>query len=64
MLEVQLVNAEVLVPQEYYNMFMLMIQRGVFKQKNATVSLDFDKNGTLAAIRRNDFLFSVRELQK
>lgn len=46
--------------QQYYLPFMLMVEKGVFDQKNATVSLDFDKNGVLRSIRRADFLYTER----
>lgn len=44
--------------QQYYDPFTLLIDRHVFEQRNATVSLDFDHLGILQTIRRNDFLFS------
>lgn len=58
MLEVKLINAEALVPQKYYEAFMLMIERGVFNQKNGAITLHFDQNGVLQTIQRADFLFS------
>lgn len=47
--------------QKHYDVFMLLMEKKVFEQKNATVSLDFDKFGALKAIRRNDFLFTTKE---
>jgi len=47
--------------QKFYQPFMLMIEKGVFDQKNATISLDFDKFGVLRSIRRSDFLFTNRK---
>lgn len=49
-----------LIFQQYYEPFVLLIEKKVFEQKNATVSLDFDKLGVLRAIRRQDFLYSSR----
>jgi len=46
--------------QQYYKEFTLLLESGVFGQKNATVSLDFDKDGVLKSIRRNDFLYTTR----
>ncbi len=50
-----------LVFQEYYQPFVLMIEKEVFKQKNATILLDFDRFGVLRTIRRQDFLYTSRE---
>lgn len=47
--------------QEHYDIFTLLLEKGVFTNKNATILLDFDKFGELKSIRRNDFLFSTRE---
>jgi len=49
-----------LIFQQYYEPFVLLIEKKVFEQKNATISLDFDKFGVLRAIRRQDFLYSSR----
>lgn len=49
-----------LVFQQYYEPIALLIDKKVFEQKNATISLDFDKFGVLRSIRRQDFLFSSR----
>lgn len=46
--------------QEHYDLFSLLLERGVFNQRNCTVSLDFDKDKTLQSIRRADFLYSRR----
>lgn len=53
--------AKWLLFQQHYEPFSIMAERQVFEQKNATVSLDFDRYGKLQAIRRNDFLYSVKE---
>jgi len=52
--------AKFLLFQQYYEPFVLLIEKKVFEQKNATISLDFDKFGVLRAIRRQDFLYSSR----
>jgi len=44
--------------QEYYSTFALLVDKGVFGQKNASISLNFDSHGTLQTIQRNDFLYS------
>lgn len=44
--------------QKYYLDFMLLIDKGVFDQKNAAVTLHFDKDGILQTIQRADFLYS------
>lgn len=44
--------------QKYYAEFMLMVERGVFDQKNSAISLHFDQNGILQTIQRADFLYS------
>lgn len=60
MLEINLVNAEVLVPQKYYEMFMVMLNNKVFEQKNAAITLHFDQIGVLQTIQRADFLYSKK----
>lgn len=44
--------------QKYYSEFVLLVERGVFDQKNCAVSLHFDSEGTLQTIQRADFLYS------
>lgn len=44
--------------QKYYSEFMLLVEKGVFDQKNAAISLHFDQNGILQTIQRADFLYS------
>lgn len=46
--------------QEHYETFCLLLDRGVFQQKNAAISLHFDQNGTLQTIQRADFLYSKK----
>lgn len=45
---------------EYYDMFSLLVSKNVFNQKSASVSLNFDHNGVLQTIHRNDILYSSR----
>lgn len=44
--------------QEHYATFKLLVERGVFDQKNAAVTLHFDNAGTLQVIQRADSLYS------
>lgn len=46
--------------QKHHKLFKLLVERGVFDQKNANIMLNFDANGTLASIERHDFLYSSR----
>lgn len=43
---------------EHHDLFLLLLKRGVFDQKNASVVLNFDHQGILQNIQRQDFLFS------
>lgn len=45
---------------EYYDVFSLLVAKQVFEQKSASVSLNFDHNGILQTIHRNDILYSAR----
>lgn len=44
--------------QQYYEPFSILLNYKVFEQKNATVLIDFDHEGILKSIRRNDFMYS------
>jgi len=44
--------------QKHYELFSLLLVKGVFEQKNAAISLHFDQNGVLQTIQRADFLYS------
>lgn len=46
--------------QEHYGVFDLLIKNGVFVQKSASVTLNFDHNGILQTIERKDQLYSAR----
>lgn len=52
--------AKYLIFKENYNVICLLIEKGVFKQKSAAVTLNFDSNGSLQTIERRDFLFNRR----
>jgi len=43
--------------QKHYELFMLLLEKGVFQQKNAAVTLHFDPDGTLRTIQRADVLY-------
>jgi len=45
--------------QEYYHLFSLLLDRKVFEQRGAAITLHFDTKGTLRTIARNDFLYSA-----
>lgn len=42
----------------YYDTFALLAEKGVLDQKNAAITLNFDKNGILQTVQREDFLYS------
>jgi len=50
--------------QKHYDLFTLLLEKDVFKQKNAAITLNFDNTGSLQAIERRDFLYSVRHDKK
>jgi len=50
--------------QKYYTEFMLLIDRGVFDQKNGAITMHFDHNGILQTIQRADFLYSRKHDDK
>ncbi len=43
--------------QKHFDTFNLMVERQVFDQKGATITLNFDKFGILRNIGRADFLY-------
>lgn len=43
--------------QKYHELFSVLLEKGVFSQKNASVTLHFDKNGILQLIQRADYLY-------
>jgi hypothetical protein len=46
--------------QEYYQEFCLLIDSGVFKIRNGSAVIHFDKRGEIKAINRSDILYSSR----
>jgi hypothetical protein len=44
--------------QKHFPTFKLLLERGVFDQHSAAVTLHFDINGTLQLIQRADSLYS------
>lgn len=42
---------------QHYDMYSLLLEKGVFDQKSASISLHFDHNGVLKTIERKDFLY-------
>lgn len=44
--------------QQYYQPISVLIDHGVFMQKNAEIALHFDSNGILQTIQRRDSLYS------
>ena len=43
---------------EHYDTIKILIERGVFDQKKAAITLHFDHNGVLQTLQRADFLYS------
>lgn len=43
--------------QKYYDLFSLLIDRGILNQKKAIISLYFDHTGNLTKIQRDDNLY-------
>lgn len=46
--------------QKHYRFFSLLIDKKVFNQRGAEVSLHFDSKGSLNQITRKDLLFSSK----
>lgn len=44
--------------QKYYDIFNLLIEKNVFNQKSAAITLHFDNKGLLRNIARADMLYS------
>lgn len=43
---------------EHYDLFVLLLEKGVFEQKKAAITLHFDHLGELQTIQRADFMYS------
>lgn len=55
------VEAELFVKfQKHHKLFALLVEKGVFDNKNANIMLNFDKNGDIGSIERHDILYSAR----
>lgn len=46
--------------QKHHELFKLLVEKGVFENKNANIMLNFDKDGNIGSIERHDFLYSAR----
>ncbi len=46
--------------REHYDLFVLMLNHGVFDVKNGSVALHFDAHGSITTIQRADLLYNVR----
>lgn len=46
--------------QKHHEMFKLLVESGVFDNKNANIMLNFDKDGNIGSIERHDILYSLR----
>lgn len=44
--------------QQYYAQFKVMIDSRVFEQRNCSITLNFDNDGTLKDIKRTDTIYS------
>ena len=49
-----------LVFLKHYDLFALLLNKGGFEPKNASVTLHFDNSGILQAVHRSDILYSKR----
>jgi hypothetical protein len=50
--------------QQHYDVFKTLIDSGALNQRNASVTLHFDNDGTLKVIQRADFLYSKKHEKK
>lgn len=46
--------------QQHYELFNLLLEKGVFNIRNGSISLHFDQNGVLQVIQRADVLYSKK----
>lgn len=46
--------------QKHHTLFKLLVEAGVFDNKNSNVMLNFDAEGNIGSIERHDFLYSAR----
>lgn len=55
------IDAELFIKfQKHHEMFKLLVEHGVFDNKNANIMLNFDKEGNIGSIERHDILYSAR----
>jgi hypothetical protein len=52
----------VFVPDEELKIYLLLKQSGVFDVRNGSVTINFDKNGVIGNITRNDCMYSNRHV--
>ena len=65
LITIQITTPEAIMFRDYqkdHELFNLLKSRGVFDQKNASIILNFDSNGLLQNIQRQDFIYSKRHL--
>lgn len=43
--------------QKYYEMFNFLLERKIFEQRGAAITINFDATGKIGSITRNDVLF-------
>ena len=46
--------------QQNYDLFSLLVDKGVFSIRNGSATLNFDANGTITTISRADMLYNRR----
>jgi len=50
--------------KEHQDIITLLLEKDVFKQKNAAITLNFDHKGMVQTIERRDWLYNVRHESK
>jgi hypothetical protein len=46
--------------KQYFETFSILLEKGVFEQKSAAITLHFDHLGVLQSVRRADSLYEKR----
>lgn len=55
------IEAELFVKfQKHHKLFKLLVEQGVFDNKNANIMLNFDAEGNIGSVERHDFLYTRR----
>lgn len=49
--------------QKHHQLFKLLVEQGVFDNKNANIMINFDVNGEIGSIERHDILYSKRHAE-